>query len=69
MNRRRCDFYEKRKRVAQAVILFAVAIVLVAHPVMAIDDATLDFYAANNIMFYDPDDGKCIPRRLGRRLC
>ena len=60
MNRRRCDFYEKRKRVAQAVILFAVAIVLVAHPVMAIDDATLDFYAANNIMFYDPDDGKCI---------
>ena len=64
MKRRGRDFYERRKRIAQTVILFAAALMLVVRPVMAIDDATLDKYAANDIMFYDPEDGNCIPASM-----
>ena len=45
----------RSRKLWQAVFTIFMAVILCAQPTFAISEEVLDFYASNNIMFYDPD--------------
>lgn len=57
MKRRLHGFRSRRAWLYRAIAIFALIPILIAYPVLALNEDEMDMYASINIMFYDPDAG------------